>query len=174
MVEIIPKPQIKSPSWINTLFYSSLVLLVVTILSVFVINQLQKNALNTSQKLAEELEKTKSPERFDLEKQMIGYQKKIADFSYLIQNHELTSNLFTFLEKLVHPKVQFTNFNFIADKSKLVLKGETDNFFNLGQQFLIFKAEPFIKEVNLSEVSIGKEGKIGFSFEIFPSSEILK
>ena len=174
MVEIIPKPQTKSPSWMNVLFYSSLVLLMITIMGVFIINQLQKNAFNTSQKLAEELEKVKSPERFDSEKKMISYQKKIADFSYLIQNHKLTSKLFTLLEKLSHPKAQFTNFNFTADKSKIILKGETDNFFTLGQQYLIFRAEPTIKEVNLSEVSIGKSGRIGFSFEITPSSEILK
>jgi len=174
MIEIIPKPQAKSPSWINILFYSSLVLLIITALSIFIINQLQKNAFNTSQKLGEELKEVKSPERFDSANKLIGYQKKIADFSYLIQDHKSTSKLFTLLEKLSHPKVQFTSFDFKADKTKIVLKGETDNFLSLGQQFLIFRAEPLIKEVNLSEVSIGKGGRVGFSFVIIPSNEIFQ
>jgi len=174
MVEIIPKPQVKSPPWINILFYSSLVLLIITVLSIFIINQLQKSAFDVSQKLGEELKKVKSPERFDSANKLIGYQKKISDFSYLIQNHKLTSKLFTLLEKLSHPKVQFTNFNLQVDKTKVVLNGETDNFLSLGQQFLIFRAEPLIKEVNLSTVSIGDNGRIGFSFEITPSSEIFK
>jgi len=174
MVDLIPKKQPKIPSWINISFYVSISLLIIIILSIIILSQLQKRAIDTTQKLSEELKVVKSQERKDLEKKIINSQQKIANFSYLIDNHKLNSKTFYFLEKTVHPKVQFTSFNLSSKDKKLVLQGETENFFTLGQQFLIFKAEPLIKSINLTTVSITKDGRVGFTFEILFLEEFFK
>jgi len=174
MVEIIPKPLPKPPSWLNTLFYISIVLLLIAISSFFILNQFQKKAAFTIQNLELLLTNTKTPERINLEKTLAGYQKNVENFSYLILNHKLATKLFSFLETITHPKIYFSNLSFSSGGEKLVLKGQTEDFQTLGQQFLIFKTEPLIKETNLAEVAMGKEGKIEFTFNLSLSSEIFK
>jgi len=174
MVEIIPKPVSKPSSWFNSLFYFSVVLLFIAILSIFLLNQFQKKAVLTLKNLEVLLTQIKTQERINLEKELIGYQKKIEDFSFLLQGHSLDSKLFGFLENITHPKVYFSSLNFNSDEKKVILNGETESFQTLGQQLLIFKAEPLVKEVNLSKISIGREGKIDFAFSFSFSPEIFK
>jgi len=174
MVEIIPKPKAKTPPWFNILFYFSISLLIIAILSFFILNQLQKKATFNLQNLDELLKNTKTQERINLEKELINYQKKTDDFSYLVKNHNLTSKLFDFLENITHPAVYFSSLSFSSENGIVVLRGGTENFQTLGQQLSIFKTEPLIKEVNLSEVSIGREGKINFTFTLSLLSEIFK
>lgn len=174
MVEIIPKPKAKTPPWFNILFYFSIGLLIIAILSFFILNQFQKKATFNLQNLDELLKNTKTQERINLEKELINYQKKTDDFSYLVKNHNLTSKLFDFLENITHPAVYFSSLSFNSENGIVVLRGGTENFQTLGQQLLIFKTEPLIKEVNLSEVSIGREGKINFTFTLSLLSEIFK
>lgn len=174
MVEIIPKKPTRQFSWVNMLFYFSLILLFFVILSIFILNNFQKRASLILQDLDKKYTEIRTPERINLESELIKSQKKIDDFAFLLLKYKLSSKLFNFLERITHPKVYFSSFSFNAEENKLKMGGKTESFETLGQQFLIFKRENLIKEINLSGITIGEEGKIEFSFDLYLSPEIFK
>jgi len=165
-IEIIPKEAKKFPLWQNILFYFSLVLLLASLSGFFVLNYFQKKSQATLDDLRKTIEKGFTAEEKTLEKELLSYQKKIEDFSTLFLDYRLTSKLFGFFEKLIHPKVFFTDFSLDPKLNKLSLSGQTENFETLGQQILIFQKEEKIKSLDLKEIGISKEGKIEFSLDI--------
>ena len=54
------------------------------------------------------------------------------------------------------------------------ISGEAENFVVLNQQLLIFQTDPKISNTSLSQVSLGREGKVGFTFTLTLSPEIFK
>jgi len=174
MVEIIPKEVPKLPGWLNILFYFSLILLVSAIASYFSLN----NSLKKSQEELSNLEllllQEITFEKFNLEKEIFKDKSKIEDFSYLIDQHLESSKIFNILEKISHPKVWFLNFDLNSQKGVLELSGEAQNFESLGQQILILNEEKSIKDTNLKNISITKEGKVGFNISLSLEPEILK
>lgn len=173
-IQIIPKPITKFPIFLNILFYLSLILLVATISSYFVLNNFQKKAEENLSALETELTRSKTPEEIALEEEVFGYQRKIKDFSYLISNHITNSNLLKLIENSSHPKVWFSEVTISSQDKKAKLSGLTDSFQILGQQFFIFKKESLIKEVDLSDISFGKEGKIEFTFNLLLDPKIFQ
>lgn len=174
MIEIIPKPAQKFPTLPNILFYFSLVLLLISICSFFILDYYQKQASQNLKDLETVINKGRTPEEVSLEKEILGYQKKIDVFSSLISSHKNISNLFPVLEKNTHPKAEFNQFSFNSENFKVVLSGRTESFQTLAQQILIFKGENLIKDFNLAGLSIEKEGGVGFNFNFFLNPEIFK
>lgn len=171
-IEIIPKPPAKIPFWLNILLYFSIILLIFSISSYFVLDYyLIKKSEITLQDLEKEIEEKKS-EKKALEEEILNYQKKIEDFSFLLDQHLVNLNFFNFFEKISHPKVWFSDFNSIPGEAKIKVSGQAESFQVLGQQLLIFKAEPLIENLNLSEISLGEEGKIKFTFNLILSPQI--
>jgi Tfp pilus assembly protein PilN len=163
MAEIIPKKTPKLPKWLNILFYLALALLIFSLASLFILNNSIKKSKNTLQSLRETLTKTKTPERITLEKEILNYEKKIEDFSLLINQHLENSKFFTAFQKTCHPKVWFSQFSLNSREKIATFSGQTQSFESLGQQLLILKNEDWIKDVELKSVSISKKGKINFS-----------
>ena len=174
MVEIIPKPAAKIPLWLNILFYFSIILLIGLISSYFVFNHFIKKSETALQNLEESLAKEKTSETQLLEKEILSYQKKIEDVDKLLTEHKLTSKVFEFLEKISHPKIQFSKFDFNLTGSQARVSGVTENFQTLGQQLLLLKKESLIKEVNLSEISLGKGEEVSFSLLLLLDPQIFK
>jgi hypothetical protein len=172
-MELIPKQAPQIPAWLDILFYLSLGLLVFTLIGYFVLNQ----SLKTYQKTLEDLEATLSrqvSEQTSLKDEILTEQKKIKDFSVLINKHLKTSNVFNFLEKQCHPKVWFSEFVLDAKEEKVLLSGEAQDFESLGQQMLILRDDKLIKGANLQSVSMKKEGKIIFDLSLSFNSSIFK
>jgi len=96
MIEIIPKPAKKLPLWQDILFYISIALLLVTILSYFILAHFLKNSEKVLQDLDQRLAWEKTAEELSLEKEVISWQKKTEDFKKLIKEHILASNFFIF------------------------------------------------------------------------------
>lgn len=163
--EIIPKPPVKVPLWLNIILYFSIALLLVTLSSYFVLKHFRKEISRTIQKIDTDLSIAKAPQQA-LEKALESQKKKIDAFSVLFSSHELNSKIFPFLEKRTHPKVFFSSFALNSSTLDLILSGETESFQTLGQQIFILKAANEIKSVNLSEVSIGREGAIIFTLNL--------
>ena len=175
MVEIIPKPTPKLPfKWLNILFYFSLILVLFSIFSFFLIDHFQRKAFQTLEDLESTLAREKTPEEVALEKEIFGYQKKINDFSILLESYQPPLNFFPVLEKNSHPKVQFTDFSLNPKNLQAILSGKTESFQTLDQQLSIFKKENLIKDVNLSKLFIGKEGEVEFTLNLSLSPAIFK
>ncbi len=165
-MELIPKKTPELPYWLNILFYASLVLLIFSIISFFVLNHSIKKSQKTTEDLKESLIRIETPENLGLEKEILNYQKKIEDFPGLAKQHLETSKVFEFLQRVCHPRVMFSQFGLDARQGTLLLSGETQSFESLGQQYLIFKGESLIQNVDIEKISINKRGKVEFTFSI--------
>lgn len=172
-IEIIPKKtEAKLPA-VNILFYLSLILLIIFALSYFVLGYFQKKSAKTLQDI-EDIISQKETSAKALKEKIFGYQEKIEVVASLLTSHQLSRNFFTRLEDLSCPKVFFSNLDLDVGKSQASLSGQTESFEALGQQLLIFKKGEFIKDVNLTKVSIGKEGEIEFSIELSFDPQMFK
>jgi len=174
MVEIIPKPTVKISRWQKFLPYFSITLIIVAILGYFVLNNILEKTLQTFKEKVDTLAKLNPPEEQILEKEILNYQKKIKDFSILVDQHLATSNFFNLLESLTHPKIWFSHIELQPKEAKVSLSGQAEDFSVLGQQLLIFKKEKRINDIKISKVSLVEEGGIKFDLELFLSPEIFK
>jgi len=59
-------------------------------------------------------------------------------------------------------------------KGEAILFGQTENFSTLEQQISILKLKKEIKDINLSSISIGKEGKVDFTLNLSLDPAIFK
>jgi hypothetical protein len=166
MVEIIPKPAAKVPLWQNLLFYFSFSLLLMVLLSYFILGIYLKKAEITLNGLEETLTKEKTAEEIALEKKITGYQRKIEDFSKLIGQHLLSSKFFEFIEKKSHSQVWFSKLDLNPVNGKAKLTGEAENFFILHQQLQILRKDPLVKNLDLVQITIGKEGRVDFDLNL--------
>ena len=174
MIEIIPKPAQKLPLWQNILFYFSIAVLIASFLSYFVLDNFIKNSQKILQELGETLAREKTGSQLLLEEEVFNYQKKIADFSQLLQNHLFTSKTLGLLERNSHPKIWFSQYNLDSTKGILALSGEAEDFSVLGQQLLIFKKEPLIKGLDLSNISVGRKGRVEFTLNLSLAPQLFR
>ncbi|MBU0546907.1 hypothetical protein KKA72_01590 [Patescibacteria group bacterium] len=174
MVEIIPKPIKKMPSWERILMYFTFGLLFVSIGSFFLLNYFVNQSKKELQKSEEVLNQIKTEKEIALEKEVFDYQVKIKDFSLILTEHFYSSKFFGFFEKLCHPQVWFSQMNFNVNDYNLSLSGETTDFLTLEQQLRIFRKEPLIKSIVLSDLSVGGEGLVDFSLDIILDQNIIK
>jgi hypothetical protein len=175
MVEIIPRPKPKIPFWQNILLWLAIALFIASILSYFISDSSQKKASQNLQDLEALLAKEKTVKEItSLEKEIFGCQKKIEDFFKILNSHQLSSNLFKFIESQTHPKVRWLSFNLKTQTLTVSLSGQTQNFQTLNQQISILKKEGLINEINLSNIKLGEGGEISFDLNFSFDQKILK
>jgi len=178
-IEINPKvKKEKKSSPYNVVFFLVFMLFLASLAGYFVLGSYKKAITKEISENKEKLKKTS--EEIALETKIfgtegsIGYQEKINDFGILLGSHKLPLNFLNFLEENTHPKVWFSSFNFDLEKNLLQISGYTDTFEILGQQALIFKNQNFIRNIDLSNVSLEKEGKVKFNFQLTIDPKIFK
>ena len=173
MVEIIPKPIERVPLWANIIFYIELIFLIGVIAAYFLLDYaIEKNNKILEQKKTT-LSQSKTEETQKLERKVFSFQKKIADFSSLFNQHKASSGFFTLLEEVTHPKVWFSQLTLDIQKAEVKLSGETDKV-SLGQQLIIFKNNENILQSDLSGIR-PKEGEmVGFDIFLSLNPEIFK
>jgi hypothetical protein len=174
VIQIIPRQQEKSPFLMNILLYFSIVLFLVTVGSYFILNNLGQKADVQIKDLDSKLAQISSSSGATLEKEILQYQQKINIFSSLLAAHQYSSQAFTFLEGITHPKVFFESFSLDTTTRIISLAGQTDSFQSLDQQINIFKKEKSIQGVELSNLSIGKEGKIPFGIKLILNQQVFE
>lgn len=173
-IEIIPKPAAKLPFWQNALFYFSIAILLLSVFTYFILDFFIQKAEDTSQALEETLTQQKTPQQKSLETKVLGYREKIGDFESLINSHAYSSKFFEFFQRLSHPQIWFSTITLNLKNHDLMIEGLSDSFSVVGQQLIIFQQENLIKKVNLSNLSIGKEGKVEFTFNLSFDSVVVK
>ena len=166
-IHIIPqKNESKGFNLFNLLFYFCLILLIVFIIGSGALFLFRKNLTNNLQDAETQIAAKGTSEDLALEKTVLLAQKKIDDFDYLVNFHKANSKFFTAFEGIAHPKVFFSKTDLNMNQGIVTLSGTAENFEALGQQFLIFKNEDYIKSITLSKAVIAEGGKIDFSFDI--------
>ncbi len=173
-IEIIPKKVEAKLPVVNILSYLSLILLIISVLGYFILGYFQKNSARTLQNIEDIISQKETPEVKVLEKRVFGYQKKIEIVSSLLTSHKVSRNFFSFLESFSYPKIFFSKLDLNVGKLQASVSGQTETFESLGQQLLIFRRGEFVKDVNLTEVSIGKEGEVKFTIELSFNPQLFK
>lgn len=174
MIEIIPKPAAKLPLWQNLLFYFSLGLLLAAISTYFILDNFLKKAEISLKNLEETLAQERTAEEIALESEVFGYQKKIGDFSKLIDRHLFSSNFFEFIEKNSHPQIWFSQLSLNPQSAEVSLLGQAENFTTLNQQLQILKDNPKVLNLNLTRIAIGKAGRVDFGLNLSLDPTIFK
>lgn len=174
MIEIIPKPPTEESLGQRIFFSFSLILVILVVVVFLILGYFHQKFSAELRDLETALAQEKTAQERRQELKILEIQKKLRDFSLLLENHRKTSNIFKLLEKLSHPQVWFFKFGFDSKNSQLSLSGQTENFQNLDQQLKIFQQDPMIKEINLAEISIGKDGMINFQILLSLDPEIFK
>lgn len=173
-MEIIPKTTRKISGWQNIAFYPSLALLMVVVLGYLTLIYFENKALVTVQDLEEKIYEVGTYEEKIQEAEIFKQKRTIDDFAILLKEHQKPSGFFKFLEEISHPKSWFSELNLKLDEFKLTIHGQAPNFQVLGQQLSIFQAQDLIQDVNLSNLSLNKEGGTDFTFELSLDSQIFK
>ena len=172
--ELIPKEKLKIPPLVNSLFYSSLILLI--ILGGCYLGMRIKNSSLKSQieETKVNVARIKTEGDKETERQVLGYQGKIKDFSELFNEHKIVSSFLKFLRESTHPKVSFSELSLNTKTAQVVLGGETEDFKTLGEQILYLKGREIIKGLDLSNLALGKEGEVQFNINLSLDPEIFK
>jgi hypothetical protein len=167
----IPKP--KRFALADALFYIGMVLLVVSMLC-YIIFSYKITALNQRiSGLDQQLLAYGSPQQRVSEKQVFAYKKELDDFSGLINNHRLTSNLFDFLEKKTLPNVWIISMNLAETKNQVNILGEANTMDTLSRQIKILEdSKDYIASIEVLNSQVTKENKARFTLNLTLNSSI--
>ena len=164
---LLNKIKSKDSSWIDFLFYAVCALLVVIVLCYFIFSfkiNLQSQKVSEVQN---RLEAFNADEYKKAEKEVLYYKQKIDDFTTIIKNRKISSDVFVFIEANTLPNVWFSNFNMSESKNKIKLSGESENMEIFSRQLQIFeKSVNYIKDVKVLSLDTQSTGIIKFVLDI--------
>ena len=172
MFGVIPQSGIKKAKQRNLLFYFSLILLIISILSYFALDVFIKNSSETLRDLEREIAEKETSEVKAMEKKVFTYQEKIEDFLFLLNSQKSALRVFAFFESSCYPKVWFSNFNFNIEQKTVNFSGQAESFTALDKQHFILKQKRDIKSFDLSNISIGEKGGANFGLNIIFNENI--
>jgi len=171
ILNIIPKPKIVLPFWVNPLTWASgIVLLLMAGLFVFFYFQTsfweEKAKAKENDYLALE-----TPENKALEEKVGKVSQQLEKFSQAFENHKFSYVFFEFLKANCHPNVSFSSLSFTPQSGKVSLAGQANNYNSLGEQIAILKSIKEVSDLDVSDVVLDKEGKVTFrlSFALDPN-----
>ena len=174
-IEIAPKDRTKSKlkaSVSQVLYYLVLALLVVTFLSYFVFNAFNKRAKNELKQLDIAISAKETAEVKALEQDALNKKTKIDIFADLLGSHKKTSYFFNFLQQNSHNNVALTKVELGSESAEAIVSGNAKSFKDLGEQIMIFQEKDIVKDVDLFDVFLQKQGGVGFELRVGLDPEI--
>ncbi len=172
--KIIPKPIPKAPWWISYVLIG-LSSVLVLILVIYLIIGSQVDSLEQSKEIVnKQIIDIRALGAAKLEKELTGIVREVDDFKIILFDHRITSKLFDFFREICHSQVQFSDLSFNEEDNRITLSAITESFKTLGEQILILQNKEEIQDLGLSNISLGKDGKVGFSVSFFLSEAFFK
>ena len=157
----------KQLKWMDPVFYAAFGLLLIAIFcyllfTVKIYVQHQKISKLEEKMLAYGTEQEKANE-----KKVLDYKRKIEEFNILVDNHKISSNIFSFIEQKTLPKVWFSSFDVSEVQNKVRLSGESENMEILSHQVHIFEdSKDYINAVDVLNSQVSGNGKTTFTLEL--------
>ena len=174
MIGIIPKP-IKRTSKLSAFApYLVFGLVLAVIFAYIALFYLGNKASKTLWDLQDKISQVGTKDEKVIETQVLLDKQKIDDFSALFADHQRASGLLKFLEENSHPKIWFNKLTLNLAESQVVLLGETSNFETLGQQIVIFQNQELVKSVEITDLAVGKTGRVNFNISLSLDPQIFK
>ncbi len=153
--------------WITVVFYVMVILLIVAatcygILAFKVYFYHQKiSEIRTS------ISAYGTPEEKAYEKLVFDNKQQVDDFTTIINDHKISSNVFNFIESNTLPSVWFFSFNMSETNNELRLAGEAENMEMLSRQFKIFETSTdYIKNISVLNSQVAPSGRPNFTLSI--------
>ena len=171
-IEIEKKSKLKGPLWLYILMVVGVVLALGLAGTYFYFFKVGKDISQQIEEMDQALKKTS--EEKELENTLLSKEKKVEDFQELLSKHRKVLNVFNFFQEKTHPKTWFSEFDFSGKEKTVSLSGTADGFIAVGQQILILREEELLKNIKLSGLSMGEEGKIEFSLQLTLDPQIFK
>jgi hypothetical protein len=158
--------------WMDVIFYFVISLLIATIFSyvIFLVkNNFQREDIK---KETAALETVGTAQQKSEEQSVIGYQKKISDFTNLLKNHEFASNVFAFMEAQTLPNVWFKQFSLDEKSNGVQLSGESDDLDALSRQVASFERNKYVKNISTLNSALGESARITFNIDLLLDQSI--
>ena len=158
--------------WLDVIFYFTMSLLVATMLCYLIFifkNNMQAEDIKNQEAA---LQTVGTQQQKDYEKDVISYQRKIADFARLLKNHEFASNVFVFMENQTMPNVWFKQFNLDEKGAQIQVSGEADDMKVFVRQVAGFENNEYVKSVDLLNSSLNESARVNFNLSLSLNQKI--
>ena len=171
-IKIIPKPKSRVSLKINIAVAASGFCLLGAVVCFFVFYNQAKAFQEKNRVLDEEISSLNKEIKTDFKDQLEGIVAKLNSFNQLFKRHKISSRSFNFVGSVCHPQVQFLSFDLNVTDRRIVLKGITENFKTLGEQWLILRSHPEIKAADITGFNLNQNGKVDFGLSLLLANDI--
>lgn len=167
MVEIIPKKTRTEIRLRNIYFFIIGALILAAISGYAILIKSEASVLSKIEDLEASILKIGTKQDREAERMVFESENKIKNLKDLLSKRRSSFEFFNDFEKLVHPQVWFSSFDFDYSSSRASLPGKTVSFKTLEQQLIFLKSQKdFVESFELSGVKIEKDGGVGFALTI--------
>ncbi len=108
----------------------------------------------------------------NLEEEIYLAGERLGMLEKIVTPHLYWTKIFERLEDLTVPTVWFSDFR-AQNSGDAQLEGFASSYSSLARQFVSFSQDTTFKEINLSSITTGEAGEIGFTFKLLFEPEIL-
>ncbi|KKP42229.1 MAG: hypothetical protein UR31_C0017G0008 [Parcubacteria group bacterium GW2011_GWA2_33_14] len=168
--------RLKSKSlWMDVVFYFLCALLIAVVFYYFLFLLKDYYQNQKIEEINKKIAVYGTQEQKNSEAKVFDYKKKIDDFTVIINNHKISSNIFTFIEENTLPTVWFSNFSMSESSNDLRLSGESNNMETLSHQISILENnKDYVSNINILNSQVGTGGTIRFVLNASLNPEIFK
>lgn len=101
------------------------------------------------------------------EKKVLAYKKKIDDFTTIIDHHNISSNVFSFMEQNTLPNVWFFSTSVLETKQEIDLVGEAQDMDTFSRQIKIFEeSQDYVSSIKVLNSQVAEQGKVKFALNL--------
>ncbi|MBD3208648.1 MAG: hypothetical protein GF370_04330 [Candidatus Nealsonbacteria bacterium] len=175
MVEIIPKEEARITTR-QKIMFGSLLFLVLGVLAIYGFISYQHQKTEEEFRVLEaELDAIRDPTILPLEKKIVDQKKRIDQIAPYLEDHIVSTRVFSLLESKAHPQVVFQKLDLDTKQQMLKISCVGDDFVAMGQQIEALKESPLVKELSAKQIGLEKEeNKVSFNLEIILDKEIFQ
>lgn len=117
------------------------------------------------QQKKQKTEELRQEERTPLAREVMSFKRRSENLEDLLENHRDWISVFSFLERVTLPEVQYTEFSGNYGEKLLRVQGLTSSYRNLARQIYIFEDNPNVEDLVISAPHMD-EGGVGFEIEL--------
>lgn len=179
-ISLIPKDYKEEKLGFKTIFPKIGILTIgLVVLSLLVYGGLffyNKSLNNQIDEFQAQIEEINNQRDNEFEKKVKSLDNALKSLKQVLKNHLYWSSIFSKIEELTVPQVNFLDFKGTLGKDgsvKLALSGITSGYIYLAKQMVSFGQEELVSGIKVSGISLGTEGGVEFGLNVIFVKDIL-
>jgi len=157
----------KDSKWTNVIFYIVCVLLLAAIACYGIFAFKEYSQKKDIEQLDIKLAEYGTAEQKMSEKTFLSYKKKIDDFATVVNNHRISSIVFSFIESKTLSSVWFSNMSVSKANNSINLSGEAESMQALSNQVNVFEqSDDYVKNIVLLSSQMSGAGTTRFTLSV--------